>query len=213
MKKILEQLDVAAQIINSKNSGSFWFNSLDLKYAFSQLQLSYLVRSHCNFNVVCREVTGNYRFKTNFYGITDMSKEFQKAIDNTLQNILGVICFLDDLLTVSKGSIEDHNKMVERVLQKLDREGFALKLSKCVFLVRKITWLGYGINESGYIPKYSKIQAVLDLKAPRPLKQLRSYMGVLNHLQTFVPNLQLYTEKFRPPLKFSNNAKTIWNKK
>ena len=72
-----------------------------------------------------------------------MPKEFQKAMDNTLQNIKGVICFLDDLLIVSKGSIENHNKTVEKVFHKLDREGFAHKLSKCEFSVNKMSWLGF----------------------------------------------------------------------
>ena len=211
MPYLLKQLEVAAQIINSKISGPIWFTSLDLKYAFSQLQLSDLVSSHCNFNIVCEDFTGTYRFNPGFYDLTDMPKKLQKARDNTLQNIPGVICFLDDTLIVSKGSIEDHNKTIERVFQKLEREGFALKLSKCVFLVRQITWLGYDIDDSGYIPKNSKVQRVLDLKAPRTLKQLRSYMGVVDHLQKLLLILQLYTEKFRSSLKFSNKTKIIWN--
>ena len=36
MPNLLEQLDVAAQIIKSTNTGSIWFTSLDLKYACSQ---------------------------------------------------------------------------------------------------------------------------------------------------------------------------------
>ena len=93
MPNLLKQLDVAAKIINTDNPGNVWFTSLDLKYAFSQLLLSDLVSSHCNFTVVCGESTGTYRFKTKIYGLADMPKEFQKAMDNTLQNIKGVICF------------------------------------------------------------------------------------------------------------------------
>ena len=40
MPNLIEQLDVAAQVINSQNSGSGWFTSLNLRYAFSQLHLS-----------------------------------------------------------------------------------------------------------------------------------------------------------------------------
>ena len=54
---------------------------------------------------MCGEFTGTYRFKTGFYGLTGMPKEFQKAMDNTLQNIPVVICFLDDIVIVSEGSI------------------------------------------------------------------------------------------------------------
>ena len=64
MPNLLEQIDIAAQIINSQNFGSPWFASLDLKQAFSQLHLSDLFSSHCNFNNVCEKITGTYRFKT-----------------------------------------------------------------------------------------------------------------------------------------------------
>ena len=64
---------------------------------------------------------------------------------------------------------------------------FALKLSKCEFAVDKLDWLGFEIHSSGYAPNYSKIEAVCNLKAPRTLKQLRSFMGTLNHFQKFMP--------------------------
>ena len=84
MPNVLELLDSAAQIVTSNKDGDVWFTSLDLKYAFSQIPLSDGVSSHCNFIIVCWEQTGAYRFNTGFYGLTDMPKEFQKAMDNTL---------------------------------------------------------------------------------------------------------------------------------
>ena len=126
MPNLLELLDSAAQIITSDKLGDVWFTSLDLKYAFSQIPLSDEVSRHCNFNIVCGEQTGTYRFKTGFYGLTYMPKEFQKAMDNTLQGLLGVFCFVDDILIVSKGSIRDHNILVDNVISRLDEEGFAL---------------------------------------------------------------------------------------
>ena len=84
MPNLLELLDSAAQIITSHNIGDVWFTSLDLKYAFSQIPLSDEFSRHCNFNIICGEQTGTYRFKTGFYGLTDKPKKFQKAMDNTL---------------------------------------------------------------------------------------------------------------------------------
>ena len=161
-----ELLDSAAQIITSKDPGEVWFTSLDLKYAFSQLALNDSVSKHCNFNIVCGEFTGTYRFKAGFYGLTDMPKEFQKAKENTLQGLSGVFCFLDDILSVSKSSILDYNKTVENVLQRLDNEGFALKGSKCKFSKKSLTYLGFEIDSEGKRPKHSKIASVLNLTPP-----------------------------------------------
>ena len=190
MPILLELLDSAAQIITSDKIGDVWLPSLDLKYAFSQIPLSDKASRHCNFNIVCGEQTGTYSFKTGFYGLTDMTKEFQKAMENTLQGLLGVFCFLDDILIVSKGSVMDHNIIVNKVITRLDEESFDLKLSKCNFLMNQLFWLGYDIDSEGFRPKRSKIDAVLALEPPKSLKQLRSFMGVLNHLQSFLPNLQ-----------------------
>ena len=134
MPNLSELLDSAAQITTAKTEGTVWFTSLDLKYAFSQLPLDESVSKHCNFSIVCGEFTGTYRFKTGSYGLTDMPKEFRKAMDNTIQGIQEVFGFLDDMLIVSKGSVTEHNETVDKVLSRLDKEGFALKLSKCEFL-------------------------------------------------------------------------------
>ena len=68
-----------------------------------------------------------------------MPKEFQKAMDNTLCNIPGDICFLDDILIVTEGSFSDYNLIVNNVFERLYKEGFALKLPKCEFSLKRIS--------------------------------------------------------------------------
>ena len=113
-------------------------------------------------------------------------------------------------MIVSKGSITDHNILVDKVITHLDEEGFALKLSKCDFSMNQLSWLGYDIDSEGYRPKRSKIDAVVALEPPKSLKQLRSFMGILNHLQQFLPNLQVHSDQLRPSLKASNKSKFVW---
>ena len=71
-----------------------YFTTLDLQYLYSQLNLHNDTAHHCNFNIVCGHMTGTYRFKTGFYGLTDMPAEFQKAIDCTLAGLDNTFCFL-----------------------------------------------------------------------------------------------------------------------
>ena len=63
---IHELTDSSAHIITRNVPCKVRFTSLDLKYAFSQLPLSSLTSSHCNFNILCGEATGTYCFKTGF---------------------------------------------------------------------------------------------------------------------------------------------------
>ena len=138
-----------------------------------------------------------------------MPTEFQKAMDCTLQGLEGVISYLDDTLAVTKRDIQEHNNLVEKVMQRIDAKGWALKRSKCEFSVNQLTWLGYDINEDVYSPKFSKIDRIQSFKPPRTLKQLRSFMGTLNHLQRFKPDLHTYTVHFRQSLKACNKQSKI----
>ena len=55
------------------------FSILDNKYACSQLQSPKDTTMHSNFNIICGDCTGTYRYKTLFYGLMDMPAEFPDA--------------------------------------------------------------------------------------------------------------------------------------
>ena len=84
-------------------------------------------------------------------------------------------------------------------------------MKKCKFSKTNVIWLGSEIDEKVVRPKHSKIEAVMALQPPKSLKQLRSFMGILNHMSRFMPNLQKITEPFRPSLKADNREKFIWS--
>ena len=68
---------ISQHLTNTQNGQQAYFTLLHLKYAYSQLKLHHDTAKHCNFNIICGEHTGTYRFKTGFYGLTDMPEEFQ----------------------------------------------------------------------------------------------------------------------------------------
>ena len=111
-------------------------------------------------------MTGTYRFKTGFYGLTDMPAEFQKAMDYTLIGLKNIFCFLDDILIVSKGSEEDHFQLVVDCLKKLDADNLRFILPKCHFAKQEISWLGYNITQSGTSPIETKKSSILSLQPP-----------------------------------------------
>ena len=92
-----------------------YFTTLDLQYAYSQLNLHNDTARHCNFNIVSGDMTGTYFFKTGFYGLTDMLFEFQKAIDCTLAGLDNTFCFLDNILKMSRRGKENISIWYENV--------------------------------------------------------------------------------------------------
>ena len=188
MPNVDELIDGVSQIITATLEGSLYFTVLDLKYAYSQIRLTAETAKQCNFNIAGGQATGTYRFLTGFYGLADMPAEFQKAMDRTLNHSKNTFCFLDDILIVSKGEAKDHEKLVRNVLQKLDDENLALKITKCEFFQSSVNWLGHNLSVHGTIPKITKTEAIANLQLPKSLKQLRSFMGSINHLSKFIPN-------------------------
>ena len=75
---------ISLNIKDSNHGDNVYFSTIDLKYAYSQLNLHPDTARPCNFNIICGDATGTYRFKTGFYGLTDKPAEFQKAMDSTL---------------------------------------------------------------------------------------------------------------------------------
>ena len=108
-----ELLDGISQIVTV----TLYFTLLDLKYAYSQIRLTAETAKQRNFNIVCGQATGTYRFMTGFKGLADMPAKFQKAMDRTLNHAKNTFCFLDDILIVSKGEIIEHEKLVLDVLK------------------------------------------------------------------------------------------------
>ena len=102
MPNIDSIIDSISQHINDSNQGdNVYLSTIDLKYAYSQLNLQPDTARHCNFNIICGDATGTYRFKTGFYGLTVMPAEFHKAMDYTLVGLSNSYCFLDDIIVVS----------------------------------------------------------------------------------------------------------------
>ena len=97
-----------AQVVKSDKSNKTFFSNLDLRYAYSQIPLDEATRELCNFSLIGGNATGTYQFQTGFYGCTDMTTEFQKAADLTLFNCNNTYAYLDDILIVTKGTIETH---------------------------------------------------------------------------------------------------------
>ena len=101
-------IQTISQTLSNAPQETAHFTTLDLHYAYSQLNLHNDTARHCNFNKVSGDMTGTYRFKTG------MPSGFQKAIDGTLTGLTNAFCFPDEILIVSRGRVEDHLDLVRK---------------------------------------------------------------------------------------------------
>ena len=72
-------------------------------------------------------------------------------METLLRDIPNVCVYIDDVL-VSGTSEREHLKTLESVLAKLQQSGLRLKMSKCVFMVSSVEYLGHVISADGVRP-------------------------------------------------------------
>ena len=155
---------VAVYISQRKNiKGEYFFSKIDLKYAYSQIPLDDNIKKHCNFNILGGKATGTYRFINGFYGLTDMPATFQKTIDRTLHDINSKFAYLDDILIITKGTLDEHENEIDKILYRLNEENLAINLQKCEFARENIVWLGFTITPNGVTPTQEKCDAIVNL--------------------------------------------------
>ena len=93
--------------------------------------------------------------------------------------------FFYDILIYSS-SYEEHLEHIQQVLQLLQKDQWKVKLSKCAFAQRKVTYLGHVISEQGVATDPSKVTAVLNWPVPENVKKLRGFLGLAGYYRKFI---------------------------
>ena len=164
-----------------------------------QAKLSAEASRHCVFSIIGGEFTGHYQFKKGFYGLADIPTVFQEHIDKVVEFKTPV--WLDDIICVTNGTIEEHERELREVLTKLQEAGYRASERKTELFKKELTWLGYLINQNRVKPIQYKTDAITKLKAPTNTKELKSFLGLIQHLSKFLNNLSKKTDRMRKLLK------------
>ncbi|KAJ8375443.1 hypothetical protein SKAU_G00060230 [Synaphobranchus kaupii] len=113
---------------------------------------------------------------------------FQRVMDQVLQGLPNVHCFLDDILVTGCDDAE-HRKNLEAVLSRLEKFGLRVQREKCEFFKGSLEYLGHVIDATGLHKSPEKLRAIAEAPAPTNVGQLRSFLGLINYYGRFVPNM------------------------
>ena len=149
---------------------------------------------------------GLFKYNRLPYGISSAPGIFQRNMENLLQNIPHVIVRVDDILA-SGANDGDHLKNLQEVFKRLAKARLRLKKGKCVFMIPKVTYLGHCVSKEGTQPMEDKVEAITNAPPPRNVLELKSYLGMINFYQKFLPNFP----SVLAPLHRLLNSKTHWH--
>lgn len=186
-------------------SGNEYFTVFDLSGAYQQLKIHDESAKYLTINTHL----GLFRYTRLTYGIASAPMIFQACMDEILKGIPKVMCYLDDIL-ISGKDLEDCKNNVYKTIQRLNEYSVQVNLSKCTFFEKSVEYLGHKIDANGIYPTGEKVKAILEAPQPKNLKQLKSYVGMLNFYNKFIPML---SNKLRPLYRLQEKGvEFVWDK-
>jgi hypothetical protein len=93
---------------------------------------------------------------------------------------------------------------VEQVLTTLQAEQLYINHAKCLFLKKKVYFLGFIISNKGVEVDPAKVQAIQNWPTPRTFSDVRSFHGLATFYRRFIRNFSTIMAPITECLKSSN---------
>ncbi|GJP30377.1 hypothetical protein CLOM_g962, partial [Closterium sp. NIES-68] len=166
--------------------GARYFSKIDLRGSYHQIRV---FTDDCH-KTAFRTRYGSYEYTVMPFGLTNAPSTFQLTMNGVFRDLLDkcIIIYLDDILIYSK-TREQHLKDLEAVFQRLQQNRLITKGSKCEFLKQELEFLGHVISTEGIRIDPKKLRAIQEWQPPTNLQQLQSFLGFVNYVRRFIPNM------------------------
>lgn len=175
-----------------------YFSQLDLKNGFHQCELHLDSRSITTFI----SPWGMFRYKRLVFGINCAPELFQKILEQILSECENTINYIDDIIIFGRTE-KEHDNALTKVLSVLKSRDVLLNSQKCKFKVKRITFMGHTLSESGIEPAIDKVESIKRCRSPKTREELRSFLGLVTFVARYIPDLATLNAPLRELLKDS----------
>lgn len=195
--------------ILSRIDATHYISSVDLKYAFWQIQLDEDSKPYTAFTVPGRPL---YQFRVMPFGLCNAAQRLCRLMDKVIpQRLKGnVFVYLDDLLIIS-GNFDEHLRLLREVAGCLQKAGLTIGLKKSQFCFRQLKYLGFIIGEGVLRTDPEKIEAIRKIKVPKSAREVRSFLGTAGWYRRFIKDFATIsaplTDVLKKSVKFTINEK------
>ena len=157
--------------------GFTFATALDLNMGY------YTIRLDGDAQKICTIILpwGKYSYQRLPMGIAGSPDIFQEKMTGLMEQLDYVRAYIDDLLIITKSSYEDHLAKVKQVLLRLREANLRVNVTKSTFVTNEIEYLGYILTREGIKPQRKKIEAILAIKPPNTVRELRRFLGMIIH--------------------------------
>lgn len=161
---------------------------------------------YCTFNTPF----GRYCYLRLPFGIKSAPEIFHRAMEQIIEGLEGVRVYIDDII-VWGSTLQEHNQRLYKVMERIKKYGLKLNKNKCEFGVKEILFLGDKLTAHGVEPDQEKIKAIEKMPRPADKTGVLRFMGMVNFIGKFIPNLTSKTSGIRELLH--NDCDFSWTDK
>ena len=180
-------------------AGATVYTKANALKAFLQIHLMHEASLLTTFN----SHRGWLRFLWMPFGAKMSQDVFQLWMDAILEQCPGVIGIHNDMVIFGVDQ-EDHDANLINLLNICQKEGLVLNSKKLELQRERVTFFGAEYSAQGMHPDPKKVQGITEMTAPMDKQQLQSFLGMVNYMGTFIPNLSHHAEPLRAMLKKDN---------
>ena len=112
------------------------------------------------------------------------------------EDLSGVNTIANDILIWSRNEAE-HNHRLEKVVERSRKVEMKLNRSKLRILTSEAPYIGHVLTSNGLKPDSSKVRAVEEMPSPADKPVLLGFLGMVNYMSKFIPNLADLTQPLR----------------
>lgn len=175
------------------------FTALDLKNGFFHVPVHEDSRKFTAFITA----TDHFEFCKVPFGLCNSPAVFSKFIHVIFEDLKRrnvVLTYMDDLIIPAKDEEEALQRLKE-VFQRCASFGLVINWKKCQFLTKKISYLGYEIEDGVVRPGEEKIKAVKEFPEPKNIKEIQRFLGLSGYFRKFIYNYSLIAKPLSDLLK------------
>lgn len=149
-------------------------------------------------------------FKRLPFGINCAPEYFSKIFYKLVAGIPGIEIHIDDIL-IYAATVEEHDRILHQVLEKLREEGITLNKEKCKFRVNTIDFVVHQISQNGVCILPDRIKAICEYPVPNNKQKLLQFLGMVNVSSKYLPHRFDVLEPLNSSL--CNDVQFIWEDK
>jgi hypothetical protein len=170
--------------------GASVFSKIDLRSGYHQLR----IRPSDIPKTAFITKYGLYEFTVMSFSLTNAPAYFMYLINSVFMDYLDkfVVVFIDDILIYFQNE-QEHEEHLRKVLQRLRDCQLYAKLSKCEFLISEVLFLGHIINREGLDVDPKKVTTILDWKAPKDVRGIKSFIRMAGYYRCFIEGFSKIT--------------------